>query len=344
MSSFWDVKNAFPSMGFVTFDSVCSLLPVSQIVFMKQRHWRAMIEMEVDAGKLLFVSPGCGGMQGDTTMFAIFSDGFNAMALEWVSSTAHPRAQDIWARLALNGEQVLSGTMYPVEVAGYADDTTRTTMIKDYFEFHQIAAKQDEKLDEGLKKCQMKQHAEKKEVMFAYYGKHARENMQESMNTFHINGKIIDGVRYFGSYPSNRLSVAIEVKTRLHQAQVGWIVMGKTWTRSDISLATRLTIWTCFCRSTMMSGLEAQKIPASWMNKLEMLQIKQLRILAKGELNVVVNDHIVRPSNNMFREKMQVATIESELCMRRLSWLQQIGKHWGDHINLLATSIGETNF
>ncbi len=247
LSSFWDVANAFPSMSHDTMDAVCrEQLEDADAILMKQRHRRALVLLTTRNSEIILVSIGCGGMQGDGPMPDQFGQKYNELLDGWIEKTpAETAPAYITGRAALPEGP---GPPVHVGIGGYADDTTRTSIITDPKNMSDISNKLDAEFDIALGKAKMKQNAGKKELMVHFQGPQANEYMQ-TVHTKQVayKGTAKKQVRYLGGWPAIGGSNQQEVDMRIEASKVGWFTMGKMWSSNTVWCRSRLLIWRTIC-------------------------------------------------------------------------------------------------
>ena len=132
--------------------------------------------------------------------------GKNTMSCLTVGSKGHHQKQHlhtIQEGIALPG---CVGPPVHVGIGGYADDTTRTSIVTDPMNMSAISKQQDDEFDAALGEAKMKQNAGKKEVMVHFQGEEATEHMQAvHAKQVAYKGTATNQVRYLGGWPARRI-------------------------------------------------------------------------------------------------------------------------------------------
>ena len=125
--------------------------------------------------------------------------------------------------------------------------------------------------------------------------------------------------------------------------------MGKFWTQSCINERFRRSVFMAVVRSSLVTGLDSAVLTNAQINMLEAQQCKYTRkiLCGKGCLKL----HRTRPDgediveyralpNESIRLLLHIPTIQSELLVRRLCWLQTLVKYPDDAKTVLSALQG----
>ncbi len=129
----------------------------------------------------------------------------------------------------------------------------------------------------------------------------------------------------------------------MQAAEIGWASMAGVWRNRNISMKTKLLVFKCMVRNSILSGQEASNYTELQIHRLGQYQMKKLRIVARAA-HLREDGTWVSLSNDELRASVKIATIASELQYRRLKWLQRIGRHPGENLQLLCVLAGSSEW
>ena len=272
-----------------------------------------------------------GGMQGDSIMPDQFGEGYNDGVETWVEQTRGDGERSLMAT------EQMTCSSFDTSISVNADDLWRTGVVKTMEEAQAQVEALDESIDAQLHLRDMGQNRGKKDHMVKFVGKGATKEMQRAYREdISFAGSMRQTVRYLGAWLNNDGRNGMKVRKRKEAAHAGWMAIGGLRSNRPV----KLVVFRSLVRSSLQSGQEAVCLLKGEMETLEKTQNWYLcRLMRRGTWHTDT-ERWTSISMAEVRRTLKVATVASEMRSRRVKWLQQIGQHPEDNINVLAATNG----
>ena len=337
-SSSYDVSNAFPNMAHNVLDGVIDYKfadAKKNADILKTRYREAYMYVQTETGGAVLGKMRAGGMQGDSIMPGQFGEGYNDGVGTWAEQTRGDGEKSLIAM------EPMTRASFDTSISVYADDLWRTGIVKTMDEEKAQVEAWDESVDTQLHLRDMGQNRGQKEHMVKFVGKGAVKEMQRAyMEEINFEGTMRQTVRYLRAWLNNDGKNGMEVGTRKEEAHTKWMAMGGLWSNNQIDRPIKMVVFRSLVRSSLMSGQEAICLLKGEMETMEKTQNWYLcRLMRRGTWNTEEERWTTRSMAEV-RRTLGVATIASEMRSRRVKWLQQIGQHPENNLNMLAALTG----
>ena len=141
----------------------------------RYRHTNVIIRGH--GGTELVVRPGCGGLQGDTSMAPMFSAAYDTGMRSWEEHCRAEVRDGLWACDPISGEQVQVGKTL------YADDAQETNVTETVDELNGVLHVSNGFLNKELKSRGLGRNDGTDEHLVQFMGRGAVKKMQASRKT-----------------------------------------------------------------------------------------------------------------------------------------------------------------
>ena len=253
--------------------------------FMKVRHGNSRMIIKSQSGTAVVLRPGCGGMQGDVPMPAIFGGTYNPALEQWIDWKFDNTITNIYARHPETNVDIEVGT------SGYADDVGETLL-----NCHDAGAAQDiikdtenstQALDTYINPLGLAQNLGKTEYTFCVRGPGADKDMKTLQAQDAVQGKVKSVARYLGSWLAWNGTLTVTFKKRIDAVHEAYWTCKGFWGRK-VPLTVKRGTFIGLVYNTALSGLEAEVPTYRQMKRLESVIMKYARkLLGKESVQVV---------------------------------------------------------
>ena len=160
-------------------------------------------------------------------------------------------------------------------------------------------------------------------MFVSLYGRGSRKLMCQLGGKVDIPGvgeiKVVTQGKYLGvMIGAKQTAVNEDISRRVRQAGSAMGRLGKIWRMEGLSLARKVQLYLALVRSVLLYAGEVFVYSVSQLQRLEALQSRHLRLIAKSTA------HMTRESNEDLRSRLGVPSIESYLAWKRLGWWRKL--------------------
>ena len=149
--------------------------------------------------------------------------------------------------------------------------------------------------------------------------------------------------RHLGGMYAWNGEVAVERERRVTAMKVGWRSMGKFW-HSKAPWRAKRSFFLAFVVGAGTSGLESYWWGEASCATMDKVVSKYLRSMMLGRACKQGEDHRESMSNQAVRQFWQIASMQVELAVRRVRWLQDMVRAPGQHRLAIAALWGQACF
>jgi hypothetical protein len=331
ISAFWDMSNAFPSMAWGRLDAAvdeCASLVDGW--FQKTRYRRDVVLVQGPESMITAVRAFSGDRQGDVSAPQKFVLAFDP-AVEDFDIRARNWADELFLTLCEPCTNLISSS----SLVRFADDVARLgCCFLPQGALDRIRFWNDE-LQKVLAPCQIAQNINKQQLLIEWGGKGSRRaawttrNLLQQQN-FEWRGKAI----HLGLWHELGMRTEAEITFRLSSAQKAWASYRRFWNVQSISVKLRRQVYIAAVLASLLAGLEVAALNKCQQKRIEVFHCKRMRVILHGE----ARNH----SNQWVRQRLDIASTDSLLRVRRLVFLRSLLSQPYYYVQLLAALAGHT--
>ncbi|CAE8639505.1 unnamed protein product [Polarella glacialis] len=317
-----DVINAFPSVNRSVIDRVISLqFKEPEARLMRNHYEDARTTVTGQSAEQATLNINSGTMQGDSIGGHLFNQAFCPAVQH---ARKHLQLLGLTEPFALR--DWLSDEPVDVATTVFADDVAAVTLFPDPEQAEQTVNAVFDTFATSLAKIGMALH-EDFPVVPNFHGRGSQTLMQKAITAKHPVGNWCLSARYLGAQIKLSGGEVQEINARINAANICWYALSGFWFAAEIKVQYKLRVFRANILSVLTAGLEAWVLPLSQIHRLESWRMQKLRIILQGKGTFQALDN----NNNAIyraipdaelRKRYKQATIQSELCVRRLSWLR----------------------
>jgi hypothetical protein len=338
--SMHDVANAFPSMSHEALNHMienrCHLCDQE---FIKTRHTNSSVCIETPTNERIYVNPRQGGLQGDGAMAPEFGQVYEEALEKWMVNENN----SINVTDPITNETIHAGSQ------NYADDISDINMFKDCQEFINNTNSRNQALDSILELMEMGQNVDKEEHLIFTCGRNAvkrAQDIHESADRIRRHqsfGVTKCSGKYLGNFTHTTGKTNENTDNRVKAMRESFYAFKNLWNNKDIHIKNRVRLFQGNIISAATSGLEAEVIGITEMNKLESTMCALLRKVLHDDANKFDKETNKWSSinNNDLRKKANLPTIKSTIEKRKLQWLQNMIREKDDNVLIRAALTGD---
>ena len=338
--SFYDAKNAFPSVLRSVCDSVIYRTCHPQDVqLLLQRNNECVLHVRAADGAV-YIQPGSGSLQGDCHAGAQFLEQYHPTIDEFIASVAEDGL--------LVATDPVSQQEQDLSISTYADDLSRTIVCQDPEDLLCQLHTANAELNIALHKIGVAQNEDKQEHVPCFMRQNADAYTRFVFDNDVLPGRTRRCSRYLGPLHHATLNESFEIENRIRLADRSWHSMGKVWFRQGLVRASLLLLFSGMVYNTLLSGLEALVLNCGQVQKLDRYVLKRGRRLLRGAACKKLEvdgawKYEALPTKEVWR-KLRLVPTELELCIRRIGYWQNVARHPHLHKSILASVFGHFEF
>ena len=335
---FFDVKNAFPSLGHIALegffshckDGDCQLFEV----FLENHI--SVVEC-LDGALVLALKRGV--PPGASTATQLFNRGY------WKATEKYVGQVGSATRLLLTSSVV---TQQPINTAStcFVDDLATCVPLPGFRGAKAKIQQCTSALDEALRDIGVVQNSDKREALLLFLGQGSRQAMRQL--TWESQALFKQQARYLGPHLQWRGLVSPEVTRRVSAARSAWWAYRRFWfARCDFDF--KILVFRAVVASTLCSGLVALVLSDAHYHRLDVALFAYLRKLLAGKACAKEGEasqgvRYKALSNARVTQLSMVCSSRVELCVQRLGMLQSCFRQPQQHQLYLTALLGSYEF
>eukprot|EP00972_Heterocapsa_arctica_P046358 6840571-Heterocapsa_arctica.AAC.1 len=214
----------------------------------------------------------------------------------------------------------------------FADDFAQVSICSGFQGAEANARNCNNELDAAILPANLCQNKGKQQLLTHFVGKDAHLN-QQAFNNLHLTSHA-EAAKHLGSMYHFIGITTTEVSARVRANQNAWGSRGSFWHSRSIPLALRRAVYIALPLTTLISGLDSFTLTATDLQRLERIQMKQLRALLHGDAYGV--------SHQSVRTQLRCPTITSRLRASRAKWMQAVARQPEQHTAFLGALAGNS--
>ena len=325
-TTLFDLTKAFDTLSFQSIVEVVRRERMPRVVceLLLDLHARLRISLDHVEGQKLQVKLESGVLQGGGTGPRLFRMVYDACIGKWKEETGeHDFAVEY------------EGHSHTLSIAAYADDLIRIVAGRDLT----LLATRTEGCTESLQRLLatrgLKLNSKKGETLLSMKGQGAYEYARRAFSGEWSGYPLKLVVKYLGAHLQSNGSLSAEVRKRVSAAKAGFARFSRFFRRSHVPLSRKFLVFQAVVDSALLSALEIRPLGVRDLQALESARGLLLRRLfgknGYGAVKGIPTHRSVTVES--LRVRVGLATVASELRVRRLLWLRSA---------LLAEQQGQT--
>ena len=217
-----------------------------------------------------------------------------------------------------------NGSSHVLDIAAYADDLVRIASGKSLEELQNHTALHTEVLERLLQPRGLKLNAKKGETLLHFSGRGSYSEARRAFSGSWRGYPVKLTVKYLGAHVQDNGSLQVELQKRIASAKSGFAQFARFFQRSRVPLRRKIMVFKSVVNESLLSALEVRPLSKSDENRLEQARGMLLRrIFGRDGFGAVAGDSAHRSVTvASLRQQAKLATISSELRVRRLLWLR----------------------
>ena len=336
-ATLYDLTKAFDTLGLPSINSTICNGPydVATAQLLLDLHQRIRIKMSLADGADLCMKLERGVLQGGGTGPRIFREAFDACIVPWVHD---PEPTDTVE---------YNGTTHVPSVAAFADDLIRISSGRTLAALQAHTDQLTATLAEVLTPHRLHLNGKKGETLVHFCGPGAY-NAARAAFSGHWRGYPLKlTVKYLGAHLQDNGSLRAEIQRRISHAKAGFAQYALFFKLKRVPMRRKIAVFKAVVNESLLSALEVRPVSVSDIRQLEQARGLLLRRLFGREgFGSVANDHEHRSVTvSSLRQRAHLATVASELRVRRLLWLRRalLAEQQGQTRLELATLFGTSS-
>ena len=337
--SFYDAKNAFPSVDRAVCDEVIdNTCRLQDRRLLKQRNNQAVLCIQA-ADREVYICSGSGSLQGDAHAGSQFLEQYHPALDLWLEKLADFEGYHFFAI------DPISQQFVDTSVSAYADDVARTSLCSSPGELAQKLHHANSLFSQALQPLGVAQNVEKQVHVPCFLRRGADQHTRAVFHQRLLPGNTCRSAKYLGLLHHALGNESPEIEQRIHKADVAWFSMGRLWFRQGLLRVALVLMFKGLVYSTLLSGLEALCLTRSQLAQLDRYLLKRGRQLMHGTAcEKKSTDHGMvykaRPNIEVWRF-LQAVPAQVELRIRRLKFWQNAAMHREIHAVLFACMFAQ---
>ena len=317
-TTLFDLTKAFDMLTHTCIANVVTrnAMPPAVRALLLDLHARLRISLGNVEGQTLQVKLESGVLQGGGTGPRFFRMAYDECILQWKERTS--------AHALVVTYCGLSVSLSTLSTAAYADDLVRVV------HGHSLAAVEDvtlactNSLQTLLEPRGLRLNNRKGETLLSLRGKGAYKSARRAYSGEWKAYPLKLVVKYLGAHMQSNGSMSAEIRKRIGAAKAEFAKFSKFFKRSHVPLPRKFLVFKSVVDASLLSALEVRPLSARDLQTLEQARGPLLRrLFGKFGFGAVAGEHEHRSVTvESLRERAGLATVASELRVRRLLWLR----------------------
>ena len=314
----FDLTKAFDTLNLPSIEQAVldtRLQPAAEQLLL-DLHRRLRIRLPLQRGGLLQVKLQSGVLQGGGTGPRIFRIAYDSCVLEWEQALTADESEFL---VDYAGQQLFLG------IAAYADDLIRIVPGRDLHKLATTAQQNLASLEGVLRPRNLQLNERKGETLLSFSGKGAYKAARDA-HAGHwpcYPPKLV--VKYLGAQLHATGSLSAEIRKRAASAKAGFARFARFFKRSQVPLPRKVLVFKAVVNEALLSALEVRPLSSVDEQALERARGLLLRRrFGRQGYGAVAGDPQHRSVTlESLRRRANLATVASELRVRRLLWLRK---------------------
>lgn len=316
-TTLFDLTKAFDTINLKAIEEAIEAeeLPQAAKTMLVDLHRRLRIRLSMPNGDDLQMHLSSGVLQGGGTGPRIFRVAYDQCIEEWkAAAVGHADSMTV----------TYNGSFHVLDIAAYADDLVRIASGKSLEELQNHTALHTEVLERLLQPRGLKLNAKKGETLLHFSGRGSYSEARRAFSGSWRGYPLKLTVKYLGAHVQDNGSLQVELQKRIASAKSGFAQFARFFQRSRVPLRRKIMVFKCVVNESLLSALEVRPLSKSDENRLEQARGMLLRrIFGWDGFGAVAGDSAHRSVTvASLRQQAKLATISSELRVRRLLWLR----------------------
>ena len=315
-TTLFDLTKAFDTLASSSIEDIIQReqMPDAARGLLLDLHRRLRISLKQADGTVLQMKLESGVLQGGGTGPRIFRMVYDERVSSWQNATSENEIT-----VAYNGH------ICSLSTAAYADDLVRIQHGRTVQQLEERTVACTNALVQELCPCNLKLNAKKGEALLSIRGKGAYEAAKRAFSGAWGGYPARLIVKYLGAQLQSNGSLLAEVRKRIAAAKSAFARFSRFFKRSHVPLARKVLVFKAVVNEAVLSALEIRPLSVADCHALETARGLLLRrLFGRQGFGAVAGDSNHRSVTvESLRQRAQLATVSSELTVRRLLWFRK---------------------